>query len=54
MKQNKTAPLSIRITPDLKAELQKLADADKRPLASYVEIVLETHVAAQGKKTKRQ
>jgi predicted DNA-binding protein len=45
----KTAPLSIRITPELKAEIEKLAKADKRPVASYVEIVLQAHVEAQRK-----
>ncbi|MGE0766837.1 MAG: hypothetical protein AB7L90_10265 [Hyphomicrobiaceae bacterium] len=40
----KTAPLSVRITPDLKAALEALAEADKRSLASYVEIVLQEHV----------
>jgi hypothetical protein len=38
----------------MKAELQDLADADRRKLATYVELVLEEHVAAkkaaQGRK----
>jgi predicted transcriptional regulator len=40
----KTAALSIRIEPELKAALERLASADKRSLASYVEIALQKHV----------
>jgi len=43
----KTAPLGIRIQPDLKAALEALAEADRRSLSSYVEIVLQAHVDAQ-------
>ena len=46
----KSAPLSIRITPDLKATLEKLAAADKRSLASYVEIILQAYVNRKGKR----
>jgi len=45
----KTAPLSIRITPELKAEIERLAEADRRSVAAYVEIVLLEHVKAQTK-----
>lgn len=38
------AALSIRIPADLKAELQKRADADARSLASYVTLALQKHV----------
>ena len=42
----KTAALAIRVRPSLKAELERLAAADKRSVAGYVEIALEAHVAA--------
>lgn len=48
----KTAPLGLRIEPELKAEIEKLAAADKRSVAAYVEIVLQAHVDAQRKKSK--
>jgi hypothetical protein len=48
----KTAALSIRIEPALKAALEKLAAADKRSLASYVEIVLQEHVDGAGKRSR--
>jgi hypothetical protein len=47
---SKTAALSIRIEPALKAALEQLAEADKRSLASYVEIVLQEHVDGTGRK----
>ena len=36
--------LSVRVPADLKAALQKLADAEQRTLASYVHFVLHQHV----------
>lgn len=45
----KTAPLGLRITPELKAEIEKLAAADKRSVAAYVELVLQAHVDALRK-----
>jgi predicted transcriptional regulator len=43
----KTAALSIRIEPELKAALEKLAEADRRSVAAYVEIALRDHVERQ-------
>jgi len=43
----KTAALSLRIEPELKAALERLAEADRRSLASYVEIALQDHVDRQ-------
>ena len=43
----KTEALSFRVSPELKAELQKLADGDRRELSVYVRIALEDHVAAK-------
>jgi predicted DNA-binding protein len=52
VKELRTAPLGLRLTPSLKEELEQLAQADRRTLASYVEIVLEAHVDA--KKERRR
>jgi predicted transcriptional regulator len=49
----KSAPLSIRITPTLKEALERLAEADKRSLASYVEIALQAHVDSADRKPAR-
>jgi hypothetical protein len=47
----KTAALSLRIEPELKTALERLAEADRRSLASYVELALQDHVERQ-KRTK--
>lgn len=40
----KIAPIAFRIDPDLKADLQRLADADDRSLSNYIERVLRQHL----------
>ncbi len=47
----KTVPMSFRLTPELKAKLQSLADADRRSLTNYIEIVLEDHAGHVTVKT---
>ena len=49
---SRTDVLSYRVPKELRAELQKLADADKRKLASYIQLVLADHVekAKSGKR----
>ena len=49
--QTRTAPLGLRITPRLKSVLMALAKAEKRTLASYVELVLEAHAEQATKKS---
>jgi hypothetical protein len=46
--------MSFRVSKTLKAELKKLADADKRKLAPYVVILLEEHVAVKKAAAKRK
>jgi predicted transcriptional regulator len=46
--------LSFKIPKALKAELQKLADADRRKLSPYLVIALEEHVAAKKAAAKRK
>jgi hypothetical protein len=51
----KTAALSLRLEPTLKAELEALAQAHHRPVAAYVELILSDHVQIlrhQGKLPK--
>ena len=45
--------ISVRVPADLKAALQKLADAEQRTLASYVHFVLHQHVTATGRSDPR-
>ena len=51
----RSVPLGLRIKPSLRGDLDRLAEADRRTLASYIELVLEAHVEAkkqEGKKPK--
>lgn len=49
----KDARIAVRVSSELKKALEKLATADHRSLASYVEIVLKGHVANK-KQAKRK
>jgi predicted DNA-binding protein len=40
----KTAVISIRVRPEIKAGLENLAEADRRPLSSYLENLIEDHL----------
>lgn len=48
----KTVPFSMRLDPKLKAELQKLADADRRSLTNYIEARLWEVVEQAKQKAK--
>ena len=43
-----------RIRPSLKAVLEGLAVEARRPLANYIELVLEAHVEQKRKEVKRR
>jgi predicted transcriptional regulator len=40
----RTDPISFRIKAEIKAELERLAKADKRSLSAYIEMALEEHI----------
>ena len=44
----KTEAISIRVEPVLKEAIAKLADADRRKVAAYVELVLIEHCINKG------
>ena len=48
----KSLPVSVRMAPEIKAELERLAVEDRRSLSSYIEGVLADHVF-QVRKPKR-
>ena len=50
---NKTMPFSMRLDAELKAELQKLADADNRSLTNFIETELR-RIVADRKIAKRK
>jgi hypothetical protein len=43
--ENKLKPYSFPMPDRLRAALQALADGEQRPLANYIRLVLERHVA---------
>lgn len=45
--------VNLRITSDLRKELQQLADADGRKLSGYIVRVLELHVQAQAASSEK-
>lgn len=49
VKESKSAVLNVRIKPSVKAMLERLAEADGRSLANYVERLIETAAEAAQK-----
>jgi predicted transcriptional regulator len=45
---SKTAPFSMRLPPELKDQLHRLAERDRRSLTNYIEKVLVEHVDARA------
>jgi len=50
----KTESVSYRMPRKLKEALQELADADKRKLGPYIQLVLEAHVEAKRRAGKKR
>jgi predicted transcriptional regulator len=48
-KEQKTDAIVVRVSPELKEALQKLADADDRKLSDYVRIQLQKMVGKTAK-----
>lgn len=46
-RETKTVPFSMRLDPDLKEGLQKLADADRRNLTNFIEVKLREIISDQ-------
>jgi hypothetical protein len=49
-RERKLISLSFRVRPSIKEALERLAEADKRSVASYVENLLERHIEQAGAK----
>jgi predicted DNA-binding protein len=43
---------TMRMSEEKRAELQRLADADKRSLANYIDIVLDKHLEDARRREK--
>jgi hypothetical protein len=48
----KDAVISVRVTPSLKAALEKAAEADRRPLANLVALILADWVEEHAGKRR--
>lgn len=44
---NKTERLQIRLTPEMKEQLQALADAENRTVSNYIENLIKRELAAK-------
>jgi len=40
--------LSFKVRPEMKDELEKLAEADHRSLSNYIRIILRNHLQEKG------
>ena len=45
---SKTAPVSVRLPPEVKTAAEKAAKADTRSLSSLIEKLITDHVKAKG------
>lgn len=52
--EQRTASIGLRVRPRLKAELERLAKGERRPLSNYLEVLLEAHVEAKKEGKKRR
>jgi hypothetical protein len=48
MKEKRIVILSVRVDDALAKAIRELAEADRRPLSNYVEVLLRKHVAEKG------
>jgi hypothetical protein len=48
MSKRNLTPLSIRFEPEIKATIERLAKADRRSVASWVEKFVIDHMQAEG------
>ena len=53
MTSKKLDPISIRLDPEVKAALERLAKADDRSLSGYINHLLKTHVDSVERKKER-
>jgi predicted DNA-binding protein len=52
-KSTRDALIGFRVTSELKERLEKLAEADNRPLSNYLEHILKAHADAADDKGKQ-
>jgi uncharacterized protein (DUF1778 family) len=53
MIKEKKEPVTIRIEPSLREQLQTRADAERRTLSQFIALVLERYLDESGKPARR-
>jgi uncharacterized protein (DUF1778 family) len=53
MVKEKKEPVTIRIEPSLRRQLQSRADAERRTLSQFIALILERYLEESGKPAKR-
>jgi uncharacterized protein (DUF1778 family) len=53
MVKEKKEPVTIRIEPSLRGQLQSRADAERRTLSQFIALILERYLEEGGKPPKR-
>lgn len=51
--REKTEPVTIRVTPTVRAKVQALADAERRTFSQFVLLLLERFLAEREAPTKK-
>jgi hypothetical protein len=51
MNKTKLRAATIRVEPELWTEIERLAEADRRPVANYLKLVIADAIAAQNHDT---
>jgi hypothetical protein len=52
--ERRSAAIGFRVRPSVKAELERLAKAERRPLSNYLEVLVEEHVEAKRQEAKKK
>jgi predicted DNA-binding protein len=47
--KGRSETVTIRLSPKVKSDLQRLADADRRPLSQYIAILIENHLSERSR-----
>ena len=53
VERTRDTQIGFRVTSQLKKQLEKLAEADNRPLSNYLEHVLKAHAEAELKRSAK-
>jgi uncharacterized protein (DUF1778 family) len=53
MIKEKKEPVTIRIEPSLRGQLQSRADAERRTLSQFIALILERYLEESGKPPRR-